>query len=83
MTHLAAAIPMSTGPSSDRAPGDAPEGRGGEARPLLFCPFCRECFEGEAQCPEHELALVRFEDLPREEDPDALVSTTAELHAVL
>ncbi len=31
----------------------------------LFCPFCRECFEGEAQCPEHELPLVPFERLPK------------------
>lgn len=36
--------------------------------PLLFCPFCRECFEGEKECPEHELALVPFEKLPR--DPE-------------
>jgi hypothetical protein len=34
--------------------------------PLLFCPFCRECFEGEKQCPEHELALVPFHELPRQ-----------------
>lgn len=39
--------------------------------PLLFCPFCRECFEGERECPEHELALVPFEALPKEEDPEA------------
>ena len=32
---------------------------------ILFCPFCRECFEGEARCPEHDLALVPFEKLPR------------------
>ena len=40
---------------------------------LLFCPFCRECFErrealvssGTPQCPEHELALVPFDQLPR------------------
>jgi len=25
---------------------------------VLFCPFCRESFEGEELCPEHELALV-------------------------
>ena len=25
---------------------------------VLFCPFCRECFEGETKCPEHDLALV-------------------------
>jgi hypothetical protein len=25
---------------------------------VLFCPFCRESFEGQSQCPEHELALV-------------------------
>jgi hypothetical protein len=37
---------------------------------ILFCPFCRECFEGPfeggvARCPEHDLALVAFEKLPR------------------
>ena len=35
----------------------------------LFCPFCRECFEGETHCPDHELGLVSFEDLPP--DPTA------------
>ncbi len=32
---------------------------------ILFCPFCRECFEGEARCPEHDLALVSFDALPK------------------
>ncbi len=31
---------------------------------LLFCPFCRECFEGEKECPDHELVLVPFTQLP-------------------
>jgi len=31
---------------------------------VQFCPFCRESFEGETKCPEHELALVPFEQLP-------------------
>ena len=30
---------------------------------VLFCPFCRESFEGETHCPEHELALVPFDRL--------------------
>ncbi|MDQ3036315.1 MAG: hypothetical protein M3Y87_28200 [Myxococcota bacterium] len=42
-----------------------------DARPLLFCPFCRECFEGEKECPEHELALVPFDALPRDPEVDA------------
>jgi hypothetical protein len=33
--------------------------------PVLFCPFCRESFEGETVCPEHELSLVPWSDLPR------------------
>jgi len=33
--------------------------------PVLFCPFCRESFEGESVCPEHELVLVPWSDLPR------------------
>lgn len=34
--------------------------------PVLFCPFCREAFEGETHCPEHELLLVDFERLPKQ-----------------
>lgn len=33
---------------------------------VLFCPFCRECFEGVRVCPEHELTLVPFQRLPRQ-----------------
>lgn len=29
-----------------------------------FCPFCREAYEGEETCPEHELELVSFDALP-------------------
>ncbi len=39
---------------------------------VLFCPFCRESFEGEARCPEHELALVPFERLPGAASADAV-----------
>jgi hypothetical protein len=39
---------------------------------VLFCPFCRESFEGEAKCPEHELALVPFEQLPGAKNSDDL-----------
>jgi hypothetical protein len=49
---------------ADEKPDDAP---------LLFCPFCRECFEksealamdGKLLCPEHELGLVVFDQLPK------------------
>ena len=40
--------------------------------PVLFCPFCRETFEGETKCPEHELALVPFEQLPGSSSADDL-----------
>lgn len=49
---------------------DAKPERPSDERPLLFCPFCRECFEGERECPEHELALVPFEKLPRDPELD-------------
>lgn len=39
---------------------------------VLFCPFCRECYEGEKVCPEHELALVPFQQLPRQAHERAL-----------
>lgn len=38
---------------------------------VLFCPFCRESFEGKKTCPEHDLALVGFADLsPDPLDPE-------------
>lgn len=33
---------------------------------ILFCPYCGESFEGVAECPEHELALVPIDRLGRE-----------------
>lgn len=30
---------------------------------VLFCPFCRESFEGSRTCPEHDLKLVPFSKL--------------------
>ncbi len=45
----------------------ADEARAATARPdddlVLFCPFCHESFEGESRCPEHDLALVEFQQL--------------------
>ena len=37
------------------------------ASAVLFCPFCREPFEGLSQCPTHDLELVAFRDLPADE----------------
>lgn len=34
--------------------------------PILFCPFCRESFEGCTECPEHELTLIPIDKLPRQ-----------------
>ena len=36
---------------------------------VLFCPFCRESFEGLHTCPDHDLRLVPFDRLPP--DPHA------------
>jgi hypothetical protein len=36
-----------------------------ESPRILFCPFCRDAFEGCAECPEHELTLVAIDQLPR------------------
>lgn len=33
--------------------------------PVLFCPFCRESFEGIERCPSHDLALIDFQQLAR------------------
>lgn len=65
---------------SEAPPRDAPPAgavideaeRKTDGAPLLFCPFCRECFEGELRCPEHELLLVPWEELPRSEEPEEL-----------
>jgi hypothetical protein len=32
---------------------------------ILFCPFCRDGFEGVAECPEHELTLLPIDRMPR------------------
>jgi hypothetical protein len=32
---------------------------------ILFCPYCRDGFEGVEECPEHELTLVPIDRLPR------------------
>lgn len=33
---------------------------------IRFCPYCREGFEDRSVCPEHDLALVAIDRLPRE-----------------
>jgi hypothetical protein len=38
---------------------------------VLFCPFCRESFEGQSHCPEHELALVPLARLGASSAPGA------------
>ncbi len=30
---------------------------------VLFCPFCRESFEDESECPQHGIPLVPFQQL--------------------
>lgn len=45
------------------------------AQSVLFCPFCRESFEGIERCPSHDLALIDFRQLARVE----LVSDQARL----
>jgi hypothetical protein len=40
---------------------------------VLFCPFCRESFEGRGSCPDHEITLVSFDQLRPDEsahEPD-------------
>lgn len=64
----APAVPAA--PSLEMNDDDAKPARPKDERPLLFCPFCRECFEGERECPEHELALVPFDKLPRDPELD-------------
>ncbi len=45
-----------------------------ESGDVLFCPYCREAFEGLADCPEHDLALVPFASLSSSvASPDARV----------
>jgi hypothetical protein len=44
-----------------------------EHHQVLFCPFCRESFEGRSSCPEHDVTLVPFDKLPPDSlDPDAM-----------
>jgi hypothetical protein len=40
---------------------------------VLFCPFCRESYEGAKVCPDHDLPLVpwgRLAAAPHEHEPD-------------
>jgi hypothetical protein len=37
---------------------------------VLFCPFCGDGFEGQTQCPDHELPLVPWQQLPRAKRSD-------------
>ena len=37
---------------------------------VLFCPFCGDAFEGQTHCPEHELPLVPWQQLPRAKRSD-------------
>jgi hypothetical protein len=37
---------------------------------VLFCPFCRERFEGRSSCPEHELRLLPLDQIRVEAEPD-------------
>lgn len=37
---------------------------------VLFCPFCRERFEGRSSCPEHELRLLPLHQIRVEAEPD-------------
>lgn len=58
---------------------EGPEQASEKGSDLLFCPFCRECFEGQTRCPDHDLPLVTFERLAptateREQEDDAPVS---------
>lgn len=50
--------------------GDVNEHAAHGARQLvLFCPFCRDAFEGATRCPDHDLALVEWHALPRDAKP--------------
>jgi hypothetical protein len=37
---------------------------------VLFCPFCGDGFEGQTLCPDHELPLVPWQQLPRAKHAD-------------
>lgn len=39
-----------------------------ERTEVAFCPFCHEGFEGQAECPEHQLTLIPIDELPRHAD---------------
>jgi hypothetical protein len=62
------------GASVREAPSSVVAAEGAErvvgGAPLLFCPFCREAFEGQAHCPDHDLTLVPWEELPRVESEE-------------
>lgn len=50
--------------------------------PILFCPFCREGFEGVTTCPDHELPLVSIDKLKGSSEEDEAASEEAFLDLV-
>jgi hypothetical protein len=51
---------------------------------VLFCPFCGESFEDAARCPDHDLALVAWHELPAQQraplDQDEPVARSSPRH---
>jgi len=81
MPAYTAAVPMAKRKErrvAVAAPSERPPARpavsdvepGAPSALLLFCPFCREAFEGQDRCPDHELALVPWEELPGSESEE-------------
>jgi len=49
----------------DPATTTLPSPKSSERTAILFCPFCGDGFENRTECPEHELALIPIDRLPR------------------
>jgi hypothetical protein len=45
---------------------------------VLFCPFCREAHEGIERCPEHDLLLLPWHELPRAAPDSAALDVALE-----
>jgi len=52
----------------DPATTTPPSPKSSDRAPILFCPFCGDGFENRTECPEHELALIPIDRLPRRQD---------------
>ena len=60
-----------------------PSARKPDEAPILFCPFCRDGFEGVEECPEHELTLLPIDRLTELENAGEIGSSAPSHYSIM